>query len=106
MPQGRLRVDRHLAAILEPVVVVHDIWLWLRVIKSPFAMVVSVRGSGGIRGTRKRSVIRPMARFSRQRITEIGKLSVVVEISTQAQYALTGEDAEHLALVFGELLWG
>lgn len=78
--QERLCVDRHLAAVLEPVVVVH--YIWLCVIKSPVGMVMPMRSRHSIRCTRKDSVICPVTRLSWQRVTELGKVMLAVEIST------------------------
>jgi hypothetical protein len=61
-----LSVDRHLTAILEPVVVLQ--YVWLRVLKGPIAMGLSMRGRHGVNRTCKRSVSRTVARFPRYQV--------------------------------------
>lgn len=98
-PQKGLCVDSHLTAILETVIVVHHIWI--RVFKSPITVVKRTWYS--IRCARKNRVTRSVAHFPGRWVTQIGKVTFAIQISTQPEYSLPGEDTEHLTLVLSEL---
>ena len=94
----RLNIDNHLAAIVEPIVIIHNIRL---LIVKPDVRQGEPAISNPTPIDHGNSI--GMAWIARRRpITHISKCSLAVQISTEADDTLSGEDTKHVSLMVGE----